>query len=321
MSGFFRAWLFLVLVCSVGAPFNTLSQQARLAPVVIVTTDIGAEIDDQWTLTYLLLLNDDSIIDLRGIITTHAPTLAEPASRTAAQVARRVMNEFVPRYRPRIIEGRAGPLNDLEKPSGLEAFQFINETAEGLSKGRRLTILSFGAATDIATAISLNPELTNRLDIIAMAFERWPTGGDSWNVKNDRAAFDVILRSGVPLTIGGARVCIRHLSLRADDAARILNDCGPPGDYLASLYTRWLQKEQPLCYRTTGEAAWPIWDMVTVAHLLKKTYAEERPRPGLRKDLAFDLSEPKGTVRWITNIDEKWIWDDFRKRLRRRVGR
>ncbi len=55
---------------------------------VVLTTDIGAEVDDQWALAHLAVAPE---IELRGVVTTHAPRLAVPAAHTAARVARDVL--------------------------------------------------------------------------------------------------------------------------------------------------------------------------------------------------------------------------------------
>jgi hypothetical protein len=52
---------------------------------VVLTTDIGTEVDDQWALAHLALSAD---LDLKGIVTTHAPNLAAPAAETSANYSR-----------------------------------------------------------------------------------------------------------------------------------------------------------------------------------------------------------------------------------------
>ena len=50
---------------------------------------------------------------------------------------------------------------------------------------------------------------------------------------------------------------------------------------------------------------------MTTAFLLGMAKAESRPRPRLRDDLTFDLDHPKGTIDWITSIDEGKLWPDL----------
>src|SRR4051812_1358309 len=56
---------------------------------VVVSTDIGAEVDDQWALAHLAL---SPAVELKGVVTTHAPSLPEPAADSAARVARELLD-------------------------------------------------------------------------------------------------------------------------------------------------------------------------------------------------------------------------------------
>ena len=52
----------------------------RPVPAVLLT-DCGAEADDQWALAHLAL---SPAVGLRGVVTSHAPSLKKPAAPTAA---------------------------------------------------------------------------------------------------------------------------------------------------------------------------------------------------------------------------------------------
>ena len=67
---------------------------------------------------------------------------------------------------------------------------------------------------------------------------------------------------------------------------------------------------------TGSVIVWPIWDEVTTAYLLGLAKAETRPRPRLRDDLSFDLDNPRGTIDWITTIDEGKLWSDLHAKIR-----
>ena len=55
-----------------------LFSNAPPARSVVVTTDCGVEVDDQWAITHLALCSQ---FDFKGIVTTHAPTLEAPPPR------------------------------------------------------------------------------------------------------------------------------------------------------------------------------------------------------------------------------------------------
>ena len=58
---------------------------------VVVTTDCGAEVDDQWALAHLALSPE---IALKAVVTTHAPSLKPPAAASSAKAAREVFTRM-----------------------------------------------------------------------------------------------------------------------------------------------------------------------------------------------------------------------------------
>jgi inosine-uridine nucleoside N-ribohydrolase len=284
---------------------------------VLLTTDTGCEIDDQWTVAYLVLAAVAGEIDLRGIVTTHAPNLAAPAAEASAAEARRVAALFAPDRLPRVVPGESTAIAPGAGPRGGPGARFIVEEARRSTPEDRLTVLAIGAATDVAEALLLDPAIAERMKVIAVGFEDWPRGGDPWNVKNDPHAYRILLAADVPLAVGCGEVCTSHLTLDARAAAQRLRGGGPGGEYLQGQFDAWLRSQEPLCRQTTGRAAWVIWDLIAVAHLQGWTESEDRPRPRLRDDLTFDHGGAQGTLRWITSVDDPRLWTEFRRLLDR----
>src|SRR5579872_1680315 len=75
-----RYWLVLACLPVMGA---------ERIPVVL-STDVGNEVDDQWAIVYLLT---QPRFDVKGLLSAHAPTLSPPAGRTAYRVLRNVVEE------------------------------------------------------------------------------------------------------------------------------------------------------------------------------------------------------------------------------------
>ena len=181
----------------------------------------------------------------------------------------------------------------------------------------RLIVLVIGAATDTASALLVDPNLADRIEIVAMAFRQWPAGGDIFNVVNDPIAWEVLLESKVPITVGDATVTARHLKMAREQAHTLLRTCGKRGPYLASLLDDWLDHHVDLVERVTNNRdIWPVWDEVVVAYLLGFTHSESYPRPILGNDLQFVMpASHDRSIRWITDIDEVALWRDLTQRL------
>ncbi len=279
---------------------------------VLLTTDIGTDMDDQWLLAHLALAPE---VDLRGVVTTHAPNMKAPAAETAVGHARAVLDHLPNRRkRPPVRAGASAPLRSAAEPSPNAGARFLLDASRPFSPARRLVICAAGAATDVASALLIDPTFADRVEIIAMGFDRWPEGGDPWNVKNDPRAWQAILASRAPVTVGDAQVTARRLSLSRAEARALLADKGAAGRYLADLHTTWVDKSDPNFLQSASgrRDAWPVWDEVIAAHLLGLTTSVTHPRPALGDDLRF-VHESANTlklppVRWITDIDAERVW-------------
>src|SRR5262245_43460603 len=83
----------LVLLSSVFSGCQTQQLRDENAPLpVVLTTDCGADIDDQWALVHLLLSPE---LDLRAVITTHAASV-KYSSAASAQCATGVLAHVPP---------------------------------------------------------------------------------------------------------------------------------------------------------------------------------------------------------------------------------
>lgn len=281
---------------------------------VLLTTDCGAEMDDQWALAHLALSPG---VRLTGVVTTHAPSLAHPAARTAARSANDVIDLLSLAARPPVVEGASTSLADRRPRPGRGA-EFILECARNHTTLDPLVVLVLGAATDVATALLTDVSLGERIEIIAMAFDGWPAGGDQFNVRNDPLAWKILLGSTAPITVGDAEVAQRQLAMTRRRAQELIGDCGQVGAFLVRLLAEWLDAQPDLVQRVTGDAnSWPVWDEVVVAHLLGLTTVSTYPRPDLRNDLGFDHPAVTGwSIDWITGIASDRLWLDLRQRLR-----
>jgi inosine-uridine nucleoside N-ribohydrolase len=286
---------------------------------VLVTTDCGADMDDQWALAHLAVSAE---VDLCGVVTTHAPNLADPAAITAAQHAKEVLDHVAVDNLPTIELGSSVPLRD-RAPLPSPGVDFILDEAEGCSPSDRLTVLVLGAATDVASALLTDPTLGDRIEIIAMAFDGWPGGDDGFNVRNDITAWQVLLEAKVPITVGDAAVTRSELAMTLTQAEGYLADCGTAGSFLIQLLADWLELHKDMANAVTGDpTAWPVWDEVAAAHLLSLTTTVVHPRPRLRNDVSFDHKDLAGaeadsdSIQWITGIDGGALWLHLRQSLR-----
>ncbi len=211
-----------------------------------------------------------------------------------------------------IFVGSSKPLADASKPLASPGVDFLIDQAKGRTADNRLTVVVLGAATDVASALLTDPTWGDRVTLVAMGFNGYPQGGDPWNVKNDPIAWRVLLDSRVPIVVGDVEITKRVLRMTPDRAHTLLTMLPDPAPLLLNRFDAWIAQNAKVAQDQTGSPiVWPIWDEVTTAYLLGMAKAESRPRPRLRDDLTFDLDSPKGTIDWITSIDEGKLWPDL----------
>jgi purine nucleosidase len=280
---------------------------------VVLSTDVGNEIDDQWAIVYLLT---QPRFDVKGLMSAHAPTLSPPAGRTSYRILRTVVEEHLNlREHPPLVEGASEPLVDTRTPASSPAVDFLLEVSKGYGENRRLNVLTIGAVTDVASAILRDPAIVNRIRVIDMGFQNWPAGGAEFNIANDVKGMQVVLASGVPLVVGSGDVCKKDLSLSLDQARGMVAGRGPIGEWLWDEFQAWYYRFVKPIRKNDFSKPWVIWDTITLAYLLDLTTFVEYDRPVLRDDMQLDHPATARKITWITSVDSKRMWEDFLARL------
>ncbi len=298
--------------------FATLSFLLRAALCwaripVIMSTDVGNEIDDQWAITYMLV---NPQYDVLGIISAHAPSLPDPSAQYTYEVLLDLVENHLNMIsHPPLFEGANFPLADTKTPLPNAGVDFIIQTSKSFSKGNRLTVLTIGAATDVASAILEDPGIVNRIRIVAMGFKGWPEGGPEFNVANDVKAWQVILNSNVPVVVGCGDVCRANLALTYRGAKSLISKHGPVGAWLWEEYQAWYYRFVKPLRKNDFSKPWIIWDTITLAYVEGMTTQRTYPRPRLNNDMSFDHVQTDKTITWITGVDSTRMWADFLRKL------
>ena len=289
------------------------------APVVI-TTDCGADMDDQWAIAHAAL---SPRIATLAVIGGFAPEPHHLGSADTARCARQALASVDRLAGIPVHEGAGAPLPDRATPVRSEGAEQLIRLSGGFSPVRRLLVLGLGPVTDLASAILADPGTADRIEVVALAFDRYPQGGDGWNVRNDAAAWQVLLDADVPVTAASGYVALDHLNLTRGEAQEVMKGSGPPGAYLACLHGAWLDAFGAVFAAEVGGGdRWPVWDEAVVAHALGLTTWRELPRPGLGEDLSFSFPNPRSRApfRWVVAIDRERVFGGLADLLGRLPG-
>lgn len=298
--------LSLISFLSIACVVCDAAAQTKLP--VVLSTDVGNEVDDQWTISYLLL---SPRLEVLGVMSAHAPSITAPAGHTSYRILRDVVeNRLGMMSHPPLVEGGSLPLESVKKPQPSPAVDFLIETSKPFTKENRLTVLMIGAGTDVASAVLTDPTIVDRVRVIQMGFND-EKGGNEFNIANDVRAVQVILDSDVPLVIGPGKVCRENLSLSLDQAREMVAHRGPIGTWLWEEFQAWYYRYVKPLRVNDFSKPWIIWDNITLAYVLGMTEEKTAPRPRMRDDMTFEMVQTKKTVTWITDLDEKRMWADY----------
>src|SRR5690606_26212091 len=166
-------------------------KRARL----ILNTDAKNEADDQFTIVQALLT---PTFDFHGIIAAH---FGHHRSKTSMQDSRDEVEHLltlmdlaggIP-----VANGAATSLPDVNTPVPSPGAQMIIDHAMG-DDDRPLHVAFLGPLTDMASAILMEPRLNERnIVCVWIGGGVWPSGGREFNLMNDIAAANVVMRSNV----------------------------------------------------------------------------------------------------------------------------
>src|SRR4051812_42058810 len=287
---------------------------------VVITTDCGADMDDQWAIAHAAL---SPRLRTLAVIGNFAPEPHNLRGADTAECAREALAAVGRLTAVPVDAGADGPLRDRATPARNEGVDNLIRLAAGVSPERRLTVLAFGPATDIASAVLAEPAVASRIEVVALAFDHYPEGHDGWNVRNDVAAWQVLLDAEVPVTTASGYVALDALNVTRADSGAMMKDLGAPGAYLACLHATWLDAfGDVFANETGGSDRWPVWDEAVVAIVLGLTGQRELPRPALADDGSFSFPNTKSQARyrWVGSIDREHLYGDLVDLLGRLEG-
>ncbi len=222
------------------------------------------DVDDGYALTALFRSEQ---VDVIGISTTLGNT-------DNIDVSTSIARDFVKKYGPNsvsVYQGCSDKLpDDMTEVKNNEAVEQLAETL----KTDRLTILSIGAATNIAILLYKYPELQNQIDEIVLVAGRRSIdshfiSGD-WQLKPfrdlnfefDPHAFKIVLQSEVTITLVPFEAC-HKMWIRPKDLVHI-GEANKVGEFLATHSLGWITEWETLF----GANGFNPFDLVAAAYVI-----------------------------------------------------
>lgn len=315
---------------------------------VVIDSDVTNEIDDQFALVWALLRPDRlRVRALTACPHAHGPELVrEPGfladldrRRIEARLARRGLGpDVIPVRGPaEAVAAAEAELRSITVLTGADpgivhagADRFLpaphepvrSDAAEAIIETARqvdgpLHVTGIGAATNIASALLLEPSLVERIVVSWTAAYPtwWPRANASYNLALDVHAARVLLTSGVALVYLPGYYVGEELRVSAPELDAHLDRSSPVGAYLGELYAA-----------HQGDFTRPgrskvLWDLVNVAWLVDPDWlaTDLVTAPDLEEDLRWRRRDEGGhEMREAYDIDRDAVVGDVFRTVRER---
>jgi inosine-uridine nucleoside N-ribohydrolase len=274
---------------------------------VVLDTDTKNEIDDQFAIVYALFSPIDITVEAINAAPFTKTGYLNPALGMEAsyQEILKVLDKMDIIGKVPVFRGARSILRDPAIPIRSEATDnLIRLAAE--SGDDPLYVVGIGAATNIASAILLKPEIMKHIVVVWLGShpEYWDTPIE-FNLQNDPMAAMILLDSGVPLVHVPCKNVAEHLRTVPVEIDEYVRGRGAIGDYLADIFREWVP----------GRArSKPLWDMTTIAYLVNPEWVPSKisQAPKINADMTWGTIE-KGRHIYRVAIDAKRdpIFQDF----------
>ena len=278
---------------------------------VIIDTDTFNEIDDQFAISYLLRHNEKL-----NTVAIYAAPFFNPLSESPADGMEKSYNEIhkilklADEEKP-VFKGSDKFLDNETTPVISDAAKDLAERVKNYSPENPLYVVAIGAITNIASAILLNPEVSENTVVVWL-------GGHAlhyldtreFNMYQDVAAARVVMQSGVPFVQLPCNGVVSSFTVSGPELEYWLMGKNKLADYLA---------------KNTIEAAnkyakgmvWTrvIWDVTAVAWLVNDNdkFMQSRiiPTPLPTYDNLYSETPDAHLMRYVYHINRDELMRDL----------
>ncbi len=283
---------------------------------LIVDTDAANEADDQYAIVQALL---SPRLDIRAITAAHfgEEKSARSMEESYAEILKilTMMNKQKDVFHMPVLRGACHALLNDGKPIESEATRGIIEEALRPEK-KPLFVIVLGALTNVASALLIEPRIAERITVIWIGGNAYPSGGWEYNLKNDPIAARCVFEGSVPLWQVPRNVYQMMLVSIAELAVHV-RPCGEIGHYLFSHLVEWGQTYWgKRSSQRTGEC-WFLGDSPAVGLLLNEQefHYHMESAPHIREDLSYELNKGHRMIRVYDSVDSRFILQDLYAKL------
>ena len=331
---------------------------------LIIDSDTKNEVDDQFAITWALrsadrffvdalyaapfshdcfnqFNEDDGLVKVANSVNGHSEDPADGMEQSYQEILK-ICKMLGEPTEGRVFRGSKEYLTDCLHPSESEAARDLVRRA--MNSEETLYVAAIGAATNIASAILMEPAIVSKIVVVWLGGHALSFGhGIEFNLIQDVKAAQVLFNSGVPLIWVPCMSVASLLSLsEAEVNERLLNN-GKAGSYLSALVLNAFknpatdiammkllrgsslrgnhdQSNDYLAQFPTQAVAWSriIWDVAVIAALKNPNWTPSIlvPSPILSDDFKWKIGDPnRHMIRMVTYCHRNMVFGDMFKCL------
>ncbi len=275
---------------------------------VILDTDTFNECDDQFALSYLLKSQDKLDINAITIAPYHHDnniSIQEGVNKSYDEVIK-ICNLLNFNHTDKVFKGSTDYISNGYNNNN----DAVNKIIEVAKNNNKTYILAIGAITNIALAISKEPKILNKIEVIWLGGHSFLTKNNrEFNFRQDLEAVKILFESKVKLTIIPCKNVASNLMTSIYELEHYLKGKSKLGDYLCQRFyndgVHGLQERRV------------IWDISVVAFMLNKDWfeTEEVSCPKINDDTSYELTKNNHKITIVNYLDVNKIFKDLFNRI------
>lgn len=301
--------------------FPRLSHETRLSRLspptgkvrMVLDTDIGCEVDDQFALAYAL--KSPEKLEVEAV---YSAPFSYAGSVSPEEGVEKSYNEIlhvlkllnINKKDGFVFKGSRGYLENSTTPRESEAARDLVKRAMSRDDDL-LYVAAIGAITNVASAILMKPEIINKIVVVWLGGHalNWKDTRE-FNLHQDIHASRIIFNSGVPLIHIPCMGVATHLTTTVPELEYYLEGKSQIGDYLTKIVRD---------YSGGNPVGWSkvIWDIATIGWLIDDRWFQSSivPSPILTDQYTWSFDPQRHFIRSIYYMNRDHIFADFFKKL------
>jgi purine nucleosidase len=264
---------------------------------VIIDTDAGAEIDDQYALA--LALGFPERLEIEGIVAAHFGDYGGPAGiERSYEEIQRVLEKAGRVGRFPVLRG-SEPFTFRDRAPTSEGVRFIIEKARQATPENPLWLVMLGPATDGVAALMLEPAIADRLVLFWHGRTQWPARCWNYNVFNDIKAARLLFEQPSRLVVFDTGT---HLTISHEETARRFKPLGALGAYLHAI------RDRHRHFLQSGKSMFDVGDIAALINPATVRW-EQTEAPTVDHDLRYNFSKKNGHITRIYHVERDLSFD------------